>query len=89
MQGWIYGDPSQRTWTQKIYKHSNKFQNPLHQNYKNVKILESLLWLSELQIHSVIVFAGNSTFKTEMPKNVTIKISYRDVLNTKFLPFLT
>ncbi len=33
MKGWIFGEEHQRTWTQKIYKHTSKFQNPLHQNY--------------------------------------------------------
>ena len=34
MKGWIFGSANQKTWTQKIYKHTHKFQNPLHQNYK-------------------------------------------------------
>jgi len=71
MKGWIFGNPNQKTWTQKIYKHTSKFQNPLHQNYKHIKTLEALLGLSEKQVHSVIVFVGGSTFKTEMPENVT------------------
>ena len=71
MKGWIFGSPNQPNWTQKIYKHSNKFQNPLHQNYKHVKTLESLLGLNDQQVHSVVVFIGDSTFKTEMPENVT------------------
>ncbi len=50
MKGWIYGSYNQKTWTQKIYKYSNKFQNPLHQNYKHIKTLNSLLNLSEKQI---------------------------------------
>ena len=29
MKGWIFGNPNEKTWTQKIYKHSSKFQNPL------------------------------------------------------------
>jgi hypothetical protein len=33
MRGWIFGSPNQKTWTQKIYKHTSKFQNPLHQNF--------------------------------------------------------
>jgi restriction system protein len=31
MKGWIFGSPNQKMWTQQIYKHKNKFQNPLHQ----------------------------------------------------------
>lgn len=34
MKGWIFGDEKQKSWTQKIYKYTNKFQNPLYQNYK-------------------------------------------------------
>lgn len=71
MKGWIFGDSNQKTWTQKIYSHSNKFQNPIHQNYKHVKTLQSLLELNDNQIHSVVVFIGESKFKTEMPENVT------------------
>ena len=41
MKGWIFGGEHQKTWTQKIYKHSSKFQNPLHQNYKHTKTIES------------------------------------------------
>ena len=70
MTGWIFGSAKQRTWTQKIFKYTKKFQNPLHQNYKHTKTLESILGISGDAIHSVIVFAGDSTFKTEMPENV-------------------
>ncbi|MGP4845610.1 NERD domain-containing protein [Marinobacter sp. 1Y8] len=71
MKGWIFGSTHLRQWTQKIFKHSQKFQNPLHQNYKHVKTLQALLGLSDAQIHSVVVFVGDATFKTEMPANVT------------------
>ncbi|HFQ4902290.1 TPA: NERD domain-containing protein [Vibrio vulnificus] len=71
MKGWIFGSARQKQWTQKIYRHSAKFQNPLHQNYKHIKSLETLLGCSEDHLHSVIVFIGDSTFKTEMPPNVT------------------
>jgi ribosomal protein L37AE/L43A len=71
MKGWIFGSTRQKQWTQKIYRHTSKFQNPLHQNYKHVKTLESLLDCSGEQLHSVIVFIGDSIFKTEMPPNVT------------------
>ncbi|MEB0012277.1 NERD domain-containing protein [Glaciimonas sp. Gout2] len=91
MKGWIFGDAKQKTWTQKIYKHTTKFQNPLHQNYKHVKALETLLELDSSLIHSVIVFVGDSTFKTPMPENVTqaggyikhIKSMNQQVLDTR------
>jgi len=71
MKGWIFGREDQKTWTQKIYKSSTKFQNPLHQNYKHVKTIESALSIDPDKIFSVVVFVGDSTFKTEMPENVT------------------
>jgi len=74
MKGWIFGSANQKQWTQKIFKHTSKFQNPLHQNYKHVKTLESLLSIqsdkSNDAIFSVIIFIGDSTFKTSMPENV-------------------
>jgi hypothetical protein len=70
MKGWIFGSVNQKQWTQKIYRHSSKFQNPLHQNYKHVKTLELALECPPSHIHSLIVFVGDSTFKTEMPSNV-------------------
>ena len=42
-KGWIFGGERQKMWTQKIYKKSYKFQNPLHQNYKHQKVLEDIL----------------------------------------------
>ncbi|WP_319406291.1 nuclease-related domain-containing protein [uncultured Desulfosarcina sp.] len=70
MKGWIFGGTHQRQWTQKIFKYTNKFQNPIHQNYKHVETLKSILELNDRQIFSVVVFVGSSTFKTDMPENV-------------------
>ena len=74
MKGWIFGSENQKQWTQQIFKHKSKFQNPLHQNYKHVKTLENIL-LAESNakidsIFSVIIFIGDSTFKAKMPENV-------------------
>lgn len=89
LRGWIFGTPNQTTWTQKIYKHKNKFQNPLHQNYKHTKTLQALLGLEENQIHSVIVFIGDSEFKTPMPENVTYGMGYVRYIKTKIQPVLS
>jgi restriction system protein len=86
MKGWIFGNPNDKIWTQKIYKHSNKFQNPLHQNYKHIKALESILSLNEQQVHSVVVFVGDSTFKTKMPDNVTYGRGYIRFIKSKDQP---
>ena len=89
MKGSIFGSYNQKIWTQKIYKNLIKFQNPLHQNYKHVKTLEALLGINEQQIHSVIVFVGNSTFKTDMPENVTSGSGYLRFIKSKTQPILT
>lgn len=83
MKGWIFGNAHQKMWTQKIFKHTNKFQNPLHQNYKHVKTLEAFLELNDQQIHSVVVFVGDSLFKTEMPENVTYGGGYIRFIKSK------
>ncbi|MEI6893132.1 MAG: NERD domain-containing protein [Colwellia sp.] len=70
-KGWIFGSANQKQWTQKIFKNAFKFQNPLHQNYKHLKTLESLLCVNSETLFSVIVFIGDSKFKTDMPENVT------------------
>ena len=69
-KGWIFGSARQKMWSQKIYRHTSKFQNPLFQNYKHTKTLQSLFDLKNEQVFSVIAFVGSSTFKTEMPENV-------------------
>ena len=71
MKGWIFGGENQPQWTQKIFNKSFKFQNPLRQNFKHVKAVEAALDVRPEAIHSVIVFAGESTFKSPMPANVT------------------
>ncbi len=71
-KGWIFGGERQKMWTQKIYKKSYKFQNPLHQNYKHMKVLQNVLSdiVEPEYLHSVIVFMPESEFKTAMPSNV-------------------
>jgi hypothetical protein len=81
--GWIFGDQNQPSWTQKIYRSTHKFQNPIRQNYKHVKALEALLDIPVEKIHSVIVFVGNSTFKTSMPDNVTYAGGYIRYIKSK------
>jgi len=83
LKGWIFGSERQDTWTQKIFKVSHKFQNPLRQNYKHTQTLGSLLELDSSVIHSVVVFIGDSTFKTPMPPNVTYARGCTDYIKSK------
>lgn len=70
MKGWIFGNPQHKRWTQQIYRRKHGFQNPLHQNYRHVMTLKSLLGLADHQLHSVVYFIGDCTFKTPLPDNV-------------------
>ncbi|WP_287028108.1 nuclease-related domain-containing protein [Pseudomonas sp. UBA6310] len=76
MSGWIFGSEKQAQWTQKLYKHTFKFQNPLRQDYKHLKALEATLGVNPEHLHSVITFVGDTTFKTEVPANVTQGIGF-------------
>jgi len=71
MEGWIFGGEWRTTWTQSIYGKSFRFQNPIHQNYGHIKVLERLLGLPPEYFHSVVYFVGDSTvLKSKMPPNV-------------------
>jgi len=48
-----------------------------------MKKLKLLLGLSDNQMHSLVVFIGDCTFKTEIPANVTQGISYIIILSQK------
>jgi len=89
MKGWIFGSENQKQWTQQIYKSKHRFQNPLHQNYKHTKTLETALGLSPDKLISVVVFVGDSTFKTKMPANVTYGGGYIRYIKSHTKPLLT
>jgi hypothetical protein len=70
MKGWIFGTEDQERWTQVVRGKKSGFQNPLRQNRLHVKALMACLGLPESVFHSVVYFAGGSTFKTRVPSNV-------------------
>jgi predicted RNA-binding Zn-ribbon protein involved in translation (DUF1610 family) len=69
-KGWIFGDEREAQWTQVNFKRKDRFQNPLRQNYKHTKTLAELTGIEEKHFKSIVVFAGNCRFKTNMPANV-------------------
>jgi len=93
MKGWIFGNANQKQWTQKLFKQSFKFQNPLHQNYKHIKTLAALtheLGIDNKEcIFSVIIFIGDSTFKTKMPDNVRFARGGIEYIKSKTEEILT
>ncbi len=87
-RGWIFGSAKQKNWTQSIYRRKYSFQNPLLQNYKHVQTLKELLGLDDRQIHSVVVFIGDSQFKTQMPANVACGGAYVNYIRSFTTPTL-
>lgn len=91
MKGWIFGDEKQTTWTQCLRGGKKyKFQNPLRQNYRHIKALEAYLGIGGDKFHSIVMFIGESQFKTSMPTNVLdrgyssyIKSKTRQLLSTE------
>ena len=70
-KGWIFANPKSKVWTQTIYHVKYKFQNPIHQNYKHVKAIQKLCeFLDPQLIHNIVVFSGESAFKTPKLDNV-------------------
>jgi hypothetical protein len=72
MGGWIFGTEREATWTQKFRRApARSFQNPMRQNYKHTETLAEALGVPREALFSVIVFVGDSHFKTPIPPNVT------------------
>ena len=70
-KGWIFADPTQAKWTQVLFELRFKFQNPIFQNIRHVRVVQGLLdFLPPDAIKSVVVFTGEATFKTEIPDGV-------------------
>lgn len=87
-KGWIFGSEHQENWTQKLYKKSYKFQNPLRQNYKHLRALEAALAIPFNVLKPVIVFVGDSRFKTDMPESVTNIATYTRYIRSFTRPVL-
>ena len=69
--GWIFANAEHPTWTQVTFNDKFKFQNPIHQNYLHVKVVQELLdFVPMSAIQAMVVFTGDAEFKTEMPSGV-------------------
>lgn len=82
MNGWIFGNEKSAEWTQSFSGGKFKFQNPLRQNYRHTKCLSEFLHIEHNKLHSVVMFWGESTFKTPMPENVLDK-GYSSYIKSK------
>ena len=81
--GWIFGDEYKPYWTQVIYKKKTKMYNPIRQNYGHVQALLTYIGQEEMKdVHSVIAFSPNSTFKFKQDFTSAHVIQFPDLLKT-------
>ena len=69
-KGWIFGSENQPTWTQVLYSKKYSFQNPLRQTFRQKQSLCEFLDLDESLVYTVVYFAGDCKFKTQLLENV-------------------
>ncbi len=69
--GWIFGTAADPVWTHVYFRRKFRVQNPLFQNYRHVRAVQSLLdFLPAEAVKSVVVFSGSAEFKTGIPTGV-------------------
>lgn len=70
-KGWIFANTTHENWTQVLLTSRYKFQNPIFQNLRHVRAVQSVLdFLPPGAIRSVVVFTGEAEFKTGIPDGV-------------------
>lgn len=79
--GWIFGNETQRMWTQTLpagrgRSHKESFYNPIMQNHSHIKHLQSYLE-EKIPMHSVIVFSERCTLKSIQVKSSDIYVIKR------------
>ncbi len=89
LSGWIFGQELQPQWTQTIYRKKTRFQNPIRQNFRHLKALESLLHASPSILHGVIVFTGDAEIKTPLPDYVCTLSNFAQHIKSFTAPVLT
>ncbi|MBL8700698.1 MAG: NERD domain-containing protein [Alphaproteobacteria bacterium] len=79
MKGRIRGRPGDRMWMQCFVRRRHAFLNPMWQNDRHLKAVESVLGLDGSRLHSIVVFVGSAAFDQPMPANV---VDLRDFART-------
>ncbi len=69
--GWLLGRADDRKWTQVWFTSRFRFQNPVLQNKRHVRAVQSVLdFLPPEAVRSVVVFSGSAEFRTGVPPGV-------------------
>lgn len=71
LNAWIYGEENDEFWTA-VYPNSEKhrFQNPIRQNFRHLKALESYLGVPRPVLSSFVVFSRRSRLMKTAPRQV-------------------
>lgn len=79
--GWIFGNETQKNWTQVIYKNKTKFYNPIMQNRNHIKALASILEIKDMNIfRSYIVFSERCELKNITVNKPNVRVIKRNQL---------
>lgn len=82
--GWIFGNESNKQWTQTLpvgrgKSHKERFYNPIMQNATHIRAIRKYID-DTIPIHSVIAFSDNCTLKDVAVKSNVIVTYYSDLL---------
>ena len=69
-KGWIFGQRGDSHWTQVIYRHKSRFQNPLRQNHAHTKAVQALFTLPAEAFIPIVVFTGQAELKGQFGSDV-------------------
>lgn len=79
--GWIFGNETQKEWTQVIYKNKNRFYNPIMQNRNHIKSLANILKIKDMNIfRSYIVFSERCELKKITVNKPNVRVVKRNHL---------
>lgn len=69
-RGWVSGGEFQDRWKQYHLRRFTRFDSPMHRNALQVQALQKLLDIPASKFHPIVVLAGQSGFKSQMPDNL-------------------
>ncbi|PWV62227.1 nuclease-related domain-containing protein [Plasticicumulans acidivorans] len=75
--GWLFGDAREAQWTQVIYRHKTRFQNPFRQHWKHVQALRERYELPAEAVHSAVVLLGCEWKASERPQGLSLSAGER------------
>lgn len=79
--GWIFGNESQKKWTQVLYKNKNRFYNPIVQNRNHIKALANILGIEDVNIfRSYIIFSERCELKKITVNKPNVRVIKRNQL---------